>query len=409
MDPVTGIFIMVLCLALEAFFSGSEIGIVSADRAKLLHQAEQGSQGARLALEMLKKPSWLLSTTLVGTNVAIVTNTTVATMLAVSMFGEKLGWVAAIVVAPLSWVFGEIVAKSVFQHYADSLTPKVIGFVKFSSYIFFPILVAFSFVTGLLARLSGKDESNLFTIREEISALMQMQSLKGDIDPEEQVMIRRVFEFHDTSVAEVLVPLIDVIGVEDTATCGEAAAIAAKHAHHRLTVYHERVDNIVGALDALELIGADSAAPIAPLIRPVRFVPGSQNVEELLLALRKSSKRMAVIVDEYGGVEGIVTVKDLLEEVVGEISDEQDEGEALQMIEKLGRNKLRVNARIDIQKLAKATPVQLPDGNYETLGGFLIDLAHDIPEEGSSVKYRKYTFDIEKVSDRAILQVIIKW
>lgn len=409
MDPATGMFVMFLCLALEAFFSGSEIGVVSADRAKLLHKAEQGSRGAQLALEMLKKPEWLLSTTLVGTNIAIVTNTTVATMLVVGVFGDKWGWLAAAIVAPLSWVFGEIVAKSAFQHHADSITPRVIGFIQFASYVFFPILIVFGIVTKLLTRMSGQAGSNPFTIREEIASLMQMQSVKGDIDPEEQNMIRRIFEFHDTSVDEVLTPLIDVIGIQESATCGEAAKLAAQHSHHRLPVYRERVDNVVGVLNALDLLGADPGGQISPLIAPVRFVPGSQNVEELLVTLRMSSQRMAVVVDEYGGVDGIVTIEDLLEEVVGEITDEHDVDESLQMIEKLGEKNVRVNARIDIKDLARETPVHLPDGNYETLGGFLIDLAREIPEEGSVVTYRKYEFLIEQVSDRAIRRVSIKW
>ncbi len=409
MDPVTAIFIMLLCLVLEAFFSGSEIGIVSADRAKLLHKAEQGSRGAQLALDMLKKPEWLLSTTLVGTNISIVTNTTVATMLVVSVFGDKWGWLAAVIVAPLSWVFGEIVAKSAFQHHADNITPKVIGFVRLASYLFYPLLVVFGFLTRFLARVTGQSESNPFTIREEIASLMQMKSVSGDVDPEEQDMIRRVFEFHDTSVSEVLTPLIEVVGVEESATCGQTTKLAAQNAHHRLPVYRKRVDNVVGILNALELLGEDIDAPISQFVSPVRFVPGSQNVEELLVTLRMSSQRMAVVVDEYGGVDGIVTIEDLLEEVVGEITDEHDVDDSLQMIEKISKNNIRVNARIDIEDLARATPVSLPDGNYETLGGFLIDLAREIPEVGSVVKYRRFEFSIEEVSDRAIRRVGIKW
>lgn len=409
MDPVTALLIMLLCLVLEAFFSDSEIGIVSADRAKLLHKAEQRSRGTQLALEMLKKPEWLLSTTLVGTNISIVTNTTVTTMLVVSVFGDGWGWLAAAIVAPLSWVFGEIVAKNAFQHHADTITPKVIGLVRFASYIFFPILVVFGFPTRFLARLSGQSESNPFTIREEIDSLMQMKSVSGDVDPEEQSMIRRIFEFHDTSVSEVLTPLIDVIGIPDSATCGQAAKVAVQYSHHRLPVYRERVDNVVGILNALDLLGADRDDTISQFVSPVRFIPASQNVEELLVTLRMSSQRMAVVVDEYGGIDGIVTIKDLLEEVVGEITDEHDVDESQQMIEKINEKCVRVNARIDIRDLARATPVNLPDGNYETLGGFLIDLAREIPEVGSVVKYRKFEFSIEEVSDRTIRRVGIKW
>ncbi len=125
MDILVALLIMVICLMAEAFFSGSEIGIVSADRLKLRHQAAKGSRGARLALRMLEKPEWLLSTTLVGTNIAVVTNTTIATALVIQVFGEQYGWLAILLVAPLIWIFGEIVPKSVFQQRADSLTPRV--------------------------------------------------------------------------------------------------------------------------------------------------------------------------------------------------------------------------------------------------------------------------------------------
>ncbi len=409
MDPVIGIPIMFACLAFEAFFSGSEIGIISADRAKLLHEAENGSRGARLALEMLQKPEWLLSITLIGTNIAIVTNTTVATMLVVDAFGEGRGWLAAVIVAPLTWVFGEIVAKSAFQQNADIITPKVIGFIKLVSYVFFPLLLAFSFLTRLLARLSGKDESNPFTIREEITSLMQMKTMSGDIEPAEQNMIRRIFEFRNTAVDEVLVPLIDVIGVSHTATCGDVARTAAAHSFRRLTVYEDRVDNIVGVLDSLDVLGVDPNLPIEKFMAPARFVPGSQSIEELLVTLRDASLQMAVVVDEYGGAEGIVLIEDVLEQVVGEIVDEHDIAEPHQMVEKIGRHELRVNARIDVGELAETTAVHLPEGNYETLGGFLIDLAREIPTVGSTVRYRKYTFVIEQVSDRAIQQVSIRW
>jgi Mg2+/Co2+ transporter CorB len=141
--PVT-ILIMLICLAAEAFFSGSEIGVVSADRMQLRHKAAQGSRGARLALVMLEKPEWLLSTTLVGTNISVVTNTTMATALMIHLFGEQYAWLAIIIVAPLIWIFGEIVAKSVFQQRADAITPVAIFVIRGASYLFLPILALFS-------------------------------------------------------------------------------------------------------------------------------------------------------------------------------------------------------------------------------------------------------------------------
>ena len=149
------LLVMFICLVCEGFFSGSEIGVVSADRAKLRHEAAKGSKGAELALSMLKRPEWLLSTTLVGTNIAIVTNTTVVTALLIESFGEKGSLLAVLVVASFIWVFGEIVPKSIFQQKTDVITPKAIFVLKFFSYLFYPILVVFSYLAGLLSRLVG--------------------------------------------------------------------------------------------------------------------------------------------------------------------------------------------------------------------------------------------------------------
>ena len=146
MDIFTTSLIIVFCLLLEGFFSGSEIGVVSADQIKLRHRAAKGSKGARLALKMLEKPEWLLSVTLVGTNISVVTNTTMITALMLHLFGENGSWVAVLVAAPLIWIFGEIVPKSVFQQKSDVLTPYVIFVLRFFSYLFYPILIIFSFL-----------------------------------------------------------------------------------------------------------------------------------------------------------------------------------------------------------------------------------------------------------------------
>jgi len=152
MDVLITLGVMAFCLICEGFFSGSEIGVISVDRMKLRHQA---AKGAKLALEMLKKPEWLLSTTLVGTNISVVTNTTMATALMLELFGPGSSWLAIVLVAPLIWVFGEIVPKSIFQQRADVLTPRVIFVLRFCSYLFYPILVVFSSLARMLGRLFG--------------------------------------------------------------------------------------------------------------------------------------------------------------------------------------------------------------------------------------------------------------
>ncbi|MEN8132081.1 MAG: CNNM domain-containing protein [Pseudomonadota bacterium] len=290
---------MIICLIAEGFFSGSEIGVVSADRVKLRHDAAKGSSGAKLALRMLKEPEWLLSTTLVGTNIAVVANTTMATALMIQLFGENGSWLAVILVAPLIWVCGEIVPKSVFQQQADTLTPKVIFVLKFFSYLFFPILVIFSFFARMVSKMAGgKSDQSPFTLREEIKTMMEMSPEEGDIQPEEQSMIRRLFSFSETTAYEVMVPLVDVVSIERGKNCGEAIWLATESMHKLLPVHDQRVDKVVGQVDTIELLGVDSKQPLETFIKAVNFVPGSKSIQTLLLDMRREGRMVSVVVDE---------------------------------------------------------------------------------------------------------------
>jgi CBS domain containing-hemolysin-like protein len=409
MDIFVTLAIMVICLIAEGFFSGSEIGVISADRMKLRHQAAKGSEGSKLALEMLKKPEWLLSTTLVGTNIAVVTNTTMATALMLELFGPGSSWMAIVLVAPLIWVFGEIVPKSIFQQRANAITPRVIFILKFCSYLFYPILVVFSFLARLLGRLlGGNDVKNPFTLREEIQTMMQMSANDGDIEPIEQDMIRRLFNFGETTAHEVMMPLIDVDMVERDATCSEALKVAIEHSHARIPVYHERVDSIVGMLDTLELLGVAADDPIQPFIKQVTYVPAGKSIHDLLLNMRKTREQVTVVVDEFGGAEGIVSIEDILEEVVEDIQDEYDAKEPkIQLIRLQDDGTLLVNARVDLPDLAEELGIEIPKGRYSSLAGFLLEKAGEIPPEGSSIEYKGLKFTILRGSAQSIQEVKI--
>lgn len=404
--------LMIACLVAEGFFSGSEMGVVSADRMKLRHDAAKGSLGAKLALGMLNKPEWLLSTTLVGTNISVVANTTMATALMLQLFGEYGSWLAVAMVAPLIWVFGEIVPKSVFQQRADIITPRVIFLLKFFSWVFYPILFVFSLLTRFLARVVGDQAGNQnpFTLREEIFALMQMSTDGGDINMKEKAMIRRLFDFEETTVAEIMMPLIDVVGIEQSVSCGEAMRLARTKAHKRLPVYSKRVDRIVGMLDALELLGVEPQEPIAAYIRPVDYVPGSKSIQTLLQDMQRERHLLSVVVDEFGGAEGIVTVEDIIEEIVEDLSDEFDVREKpTGWLRKLGERDYLVSARIEPEALAEALNIELPEGKYATLAGFLLERVRDVPAVGTRVRYNKITFVIQRGSERTIEEVRVKW
>jgi putative hemolysin len=408
------VLLMIVCLVAEGFFSGSELGIVSADRMKLRHDAAKGSRGARLALEMLeKRPEWLLSTTLVGTNIAVVTNSTIATALMIDLFGEHGSWLAVVLVAPLIWVFGEIVPKSVCQQRADTITPYVIYILRFFSILFWPILIIFVTLSKFLSRLAGaRAEHNPFTLREQIQSMVQMPPQEGgDIQAIEKTMIRRMFNFSETTVYKVMVPLIDVNAIEKRSTVGEAVRLAVQCSHVRLPVYDERIDRVIGVLNSMDLLGVDESASIEPFISPARYVPASKSAETMLVELRKDGDAMAVVMDEFGGAEGIVTIEDIIEDVVEDIQDEYDRQEKpAEWLKKLGHHDYLVSARADPAMLNEKLGLKLPGhGSYDTLSGFLLEYAREIPAPGTTIEVEGIKFTIQRATPQVIQEVQIRW
>ena len=408
------VLLMIVCLIAEGFFSGSELGVVSADRMKLRHDAAKGSRGARMALEMLeKKPEWLLSTTLVGTNIAVVANSTIATALMISIFGESGSLLAVALVAPLIWVFGEIVPKSVFQQRADTITPYVIYVLRFFSIVFWPILIFFVTLSKLLSRIAGSSaEHNPFTLREQIQSMVQMPPQEGgDIQAIETSMIRRMFNFSETTVYKVMVPLIDVNAVEKRCTVGEAVRLAIESSHVRLPVFDGRIDRVVGVLNTMDLLGVDPALSIESFVSPTRYVPASKSAESMLVELRKDGDAMAVVMDEFGGAEGIVTIEDIIEEVVEDMQDEYDRQEKpAEWFKKLGHHDYLVSARANPMLLAEKIGLKLPgEGDYDTLSGFLLEFAREIPKPGTTIEVEGIKFTIQRATPQVIQEVQISW
>jgi putative hemolysin len=412
MEMSSTLFIIFICLLLEGFFSGSEIAIVSADQLKLRHKAAKGSKGAKLALKMLEKPEWLLSITLIGTNISVVMNTTMAAALMIHLFGENGSWLAVVLIAPLIWVFGEIVPKSVFQQRADVVTPYIIFILYYCSILFYPILAVFSFITRMLAKLSGGNTQNPFTLREEIVTMLQMPAVSaGDIQPVEQNMIRRMFNFSETTAKDIMLPLIDVIAVEKSITCGEAKQISVNTAHVRLPVYDQRVDKIIGILNTLDLINVDPELAITDFIQTALYVPVLKTIKDLMIELKAARTVVAIIVDEFGGAEGIVTLEDIMEEVVEDLEDEYDNhhDSQEQLIRSLSDRDYIVNARIELDLLCEKLGIELPDGKYITLAGFILYKTNSIPQEGAEIKEKNILLTVHRSSAQAVLEVRITW
>jgi len=394
-------------LLLEGFLSGSEMAMVAADRKKLARFAHSGPRSGRLTFRILQDPSWFLSTALVGSNLAEVANAALVTALLIGHFGPRGDLWAFLLLTPLILVFGEIFPKTLFQQMADRWILKIVPVIYVVSYILYPVVWFMSKSTAVVLRALGQEgEARPFVTREELQLLLQTETGPTDMKPHEKTMIRRIFRFADTRVKEVMIPLVNISALEDTTTVAEAIASVRQENYSRYPVFHERIDNITGVVHSFDLLLApDRGQAIQPFIRPISFFPETKPIDELLLDLQRKQEALAVVVDEYGGAVGIVTVEDILEEVVGEIEDEYDTAQPL--FRRTGPKAFLINARMEIDHINETLRLGLPKGDYETLGGFVLNRLGRVPLTGESFRYRKMLFEVKKANDRAVNEVLI--
>lgn len=313
-------------LLLEGFFSGSEIGLVSADRVLLKHDAARGSKGARMVLDMLERPERILTITLIGTNLSTVLNTTIVAASLINNFGPRGGLYSILLLTPLIWIFGEIVPKSVFQQHANKIIPRIIFILKFASYLFYPIMVLMGGITWLLTHVLGMERQNPFTLREEMVLLMKDKELEGDIQPLEQDMIQKMFQFGEKNAGEIMVPIHDVISVPVTATCQDAWAKAGSSNHIRLLVYEKEKENLVGLINTLDLVNKENQLAIRSFVHDLKLVDSRLGLNDLLYRMRKEEFVIAGVKDSSvsNRITGIVSIEDVVEEIVDDIEDEYD-------------------------------------------------------------------------------------
>ncbi|MDA1001625.1 MAG: hemolysin family protein, partial [bacterium] len=339
-----------MLLFLEAFFSGSEIAIVTASRARLRSLAQEQNQGAIEALKLLESPEWLMGTILVLHNTSFVLNVSLATLFTIGWIGPRYGeLVSILVVIPFLVVFGEVVPKSFCQERADTLAPVLARVIWRARLVVYPVVWLLSLLirTGLGAKAEKRGP---FVTREELESLVQEPS-EGDVRVFERKMISRILRFRDLDVKNVMVPLVDVSAISEEDTIAQLIDRIEADGHSRILVYREKIHNIVGVVHAREVLALSpdvqgAIKDIPRLIQPPYFVPRSKQADDLLIELKRTRLKLAVVVDEYGGCDGVVTMEDLVEEVVGDISDEYDV-ESGRLYQKIGEEGYLVDARME--------------------------------------------------------------
>ncbi len=404
------IIIASVCLVLEAFFSGSEMAVVSANRALLRRKAGEGSEGAKIALDFLARPQRLLATTLIGTNVSVVTATTVMTLAILQRAPAHGELYAVLVLSPTFLIFAEVVPKTFFQQHADKLVTRLVYPLRAFSYVLMPAVLLVGKITALVARLFKVEEQRAMITRDELRLLLDSETHGSAIPEGEREMITNVLDLGDTTVYDVMVPLSEVTALPEDATLDEAAAEIADKQHTRIPIYRERVDQIVGVLFAFDVLGAEALGKkgtVADVARPPIYVPEAKPTADLLVELQRAGEHLSVVVDEYGGAVGICTIEDILEEIVGEIDDEYDRGPST--IRNEGPGLWRVQARTTIAKVNESLGVELPEGeDFESIAGLLLDRLKRIPKEGETIRIGEVTITILASNERAIEEVRIR-
>lgn len=416
MDNLLPVIIIVLCMCLEGLFSGGEIAYVSADINRIRQKAKRGSSSARLALKLLERPEWFLSTTLTGTNLCIVTSTVLATAILISTFGTVQGErISALIMIPTLLIM--IVTRSLFQQHADLLAPRISRFLWISSWVMFPIVYLISRISrGIVLLSTGREDLTYspYITRGGLRSILKTDAGETDIQRKEKDMVKRIFDFSDVTADEIMVPLSAISALPVTASLQDAARLASEKKHLRIPVYENQMFNIIGILHYFDLLQAlkleeeklAGDRSIAALMKPVVFfVPETKPAKELLIEMEARDEQMAVIVDEYGGVTGIVTIEDILEEIVGEIDDEYESRQKL--YRKIGEDRYLFDAHISLEKLRQVIGIDIPEGDYETLAGFLLNRFRKVPRRKESLKAGSFLFIIEDVDVKSIREVLV--
>lgn len=405
---------MIVLLLLKGFFSGSEIALVSADKIQMHHQARMGNRGARLLLKMFQRPDRLLTTTLVGTNVATITLTALGTVFMVDFFGEAGDLYAFLVLTPLLLVFGEIVPKSVYQQKAETLAPIIVYPLRGAYFLFFPVIFLFSQIARLATRLAGAGEAaqSVFLTREQLRAVLEMTERRSNVAAFTRGRIRRAIRFGDTTAAEVMTPLKDTALLDATVSAKNLVDLFKKSGFRPVPVYEKNASNIVGvvSLTPWDIMKKESLnVPIAKLMHPGYFAAPQQTLAELLPALRKREDQSAVIVDEYGSAIGMITLEDILSVVVGEVKVgyrfEKHPYALKRSFHVIEEDIYLLDAGLSVAEANDVIGLNLSSGEYHTIGGMLMAHLRHIPREGDYVIDSGYRFTVQEATPRGAVTV----
>ncbi len=410
---LTYIILILVFIALTAFFCSSETAFLSLQKVRLEHLVSTRVKGARRVARMIEKPEKLLSVVLLGINVCNTAAAALVTTLAVSWWGEGGILYATAIITVVILIFAETTPKTFAARHSEKMAIWLVRPLVWISWVFTPFVVALSWIATGFTRMTGaKPGSKTLASPAEIRSMISVGHKEGTVEAKEARLLNKVFEFGDRPVDEVMVPRPEVIAITQGSQLSDLLALYTENPMSRFPVYKENMDNVVGVLAVKDVLMAlargtvSEESTIDEIIRPAYFAPESKHIDELFAEMRDDNYRLAVVVDEYGGTAGIVTLSRLVEEIVGEVGDE------LAAVEKdyeiINEYTFQIDAGMRIDEANEAMGLNLPEGeDYETVAGFILSQLGHIPRRREQLRYESLKMVITEMKGHKIQKVLL--
>ena len=394
---------LVILVILSAFFSATETAFTSLNRIRLKSRADSGNKRAALTLRIAEDYDKLLSTNLIGNNIVNISASTVGTVLFTKLFLDYGPLVSTVVLTVVILVFGEISPKSRAKENAEAFAMFAAPIMRVLMTVLAPVNYLFAQWKKLLSRIFRKSEEEGIT-EEELITMVDQAENEGGLDQHEGQLIRSAIEFNDLEVEEILTPRVDIVAAEDTATMDEIAAIFAENGYSRLPIYHDTIDNIIGVIHEKDFHAAryHGQEDVSAIVSNVLYTTGSTKISDLLRILQRAKAHMVIVVDEYGGTEGLCTLEDIVEELVGEIWDEHDE--VIEEFKKQSDGSYLISCNANLTDLYDLFSIK-GERDCTTVSGWVMEEIGRVPEEGDHFVYENLDVTVTRVDHRRVLEI----
>lgn len=412
-SPIIQLVIILILLALSAFFSSSETALTTVNKHKLRTLVDEGNKRAAKVIKVTENSGKLLSTILIGNNIVNISASSLATTLCTRVFGNKYIGIATGLLTLFVLIFGEITPKTLATRYSIKLSLIFVYPISVLMVIFTPIIWLLNILTGIIfkiLRVNPNENANAMT-ESELRTIVDVSQEEGVIEQEERFMISNVVDFGDALSKDIMIPRTDVICADVNSTYEELVELFMEETYSRIPIYEESKDHIIGLLYLKDLFFYTQKNDmryfdLRSILRKPLFVYEYQKTSQIFADMKTSSVTMAIVLDEYGITSGIITMEDLIEEIVGEIRDEYDENEN-DVIRKLADDTYDIDASIKLDDLNDALHTDLHSEDYDSLAGFVIEVMDKLPSEGEETDYENLHFKVAQVNRNRIERIIL--